>query len=64
MRECGVGTEEVVGRELVVVPHLDHQHRRKVQLRLIQTPEVLLQHKGVTWGDFRATWGRFVGELG
>ena len=38
--------QEVVSAELVVVPNLDHQVRRHVQLRLVQAPEVLLSTKG------------------
>lgn len=35
-------TEEVVCRELVVVPDLDHQHWRHAVLGLVQTPEMFL----------------------
>ena len=41
---CKHHTQEIIGRKLVVVPDLNHEDGGCVELRLIQTPEVLLFH--------------------
>jgi hypothetical protein len=42
-------TEEVISGELIVVPDLYEKTGRKLQLRVIQAPKVLLDQRGIIY---------------